>query len=188
MSSGTVAQRCILTRTARVLSPTCQAEKAIPPMPISIPPRQIRAAGDNANTGSNSRCQPAFLGTGFRKPITHTLSVAARSYDNAARCRWGPDCAALVRDYPSPPASRSSAYGHGCRSAGTAPPAAGDCRRGDRITLASTDAVADPLTAAYGTFATSNAWIDVRSRAMRTLSRHRRMTEFDPSATLARNF
>jgi hypothetical protein len=30
-------------------------------MPISIPLRQIRAAGDNANTGLNSRCHPAFL-------------------------------------------------------------------------------------------------------------------------------
>jgi hypothetical protein len=42
-------------------------------MPIIIPPRQINAAGDNANTGSNTRCQPAFLGTSLRKPITHGL-------------------------------------------------------------------------------------------------------------------
>jgi hypothetical protein len=46
-------------------------------MPISIPLRQISAAGDNANTGSNSSCQPAFLGEGFWKTITHTLPIAA---------------------------------------------------------------------------------------------------------------
>src|SRR5262249_42196359 len=98
-------------------------------MLISIPPRQIRAAGDNANTGSNSRCQPAFLGKGFRKPITHTLSVAARPHDNAARCTWGPDCAALVCDYPSAPASGISAYGTDAEvPAPRRPLAAGDCQ------------------------------------------------------------
>ena len=42
------------------------------PYARSIPLRQIGAAGDNAKTGSNSRCHPGFVGTSFRKPITHT--------------------------------------------------------------------------------------------------------------------